>query len=188
MHDCPRCGQACCCSGDIDDAYVLTEAWAYLNCKCDCEDDFYNDDDPHEEEGTPVDEQILQQLQHALTLLERTQQQLTAIEARFGPLEDIAPRLAELERKLEQGEPETAYQAEAAKLLGKSPRTLNRWRTEIPLIKGVHWWGDQNGRPIYNLKLIRDGQRQGFGSLPHQRACEQWVKAQPSEQKRRRAG
>lgn len=36
---------------------------------------------------TPTDETILQQLQHALTLLEQTQQQLTAIEARFGALE-----------------------------------------------------------------------------------------------------
>lgn len=46
MHDCPRCGQACDCSGDIDDIYAMTSEWALLNCKCDCDDlwDEYEDD------------------------------------------------------------------------------------------------------------------------------------------------
>ena len=127
-------------------------------------------------EGSLVEttEQILNRV---ITLLEDTKQQLAAIETRFGSLE------AKLDGP---AEPETAYQKEAAKLLGCSPRTLNRWRNEIPLQKGIHWWLDKGTRrPIYNLHLIRDGQRQGFDSLPHRRACEQWLKQQPSNQKRR---
>lgn len=50
MHDCPRCGQACTCSGDIDDTYVLTEAWVFMNCKCECEDEDFDLDDGLNEE------------------------------------------------------------------------------------------------------------------------------------------
>lgn len=32
MHECPRCGQGCNCSGDIDDSYVMTTDWVYANC------------------------------------------------------------------------------------------------------------------------------------------------------------
>jgi hypothetical protein len=59
MHDCPRCGQACTCSGDIDDTYVLTKAWVLMNCRCDCEDidvdiDVGLDNDWVREEDYPV--------------------------------------------------------------------------------------------------------------------------------------
>ena len=33
MHSCPECGQACYCAGDLDDAQVVTERWAFLNCR-----------------------------------------------------------------------------------------------------------------------------------------------------------
>jgi hypothetical protein len=115
-------------------------------------------------------------LHQAIALLEATMQRLAEIEARFGSLE----------AKLAPTEPETAYQVEAAKLLGCSDRTLNRWRNDIPLVAGIHWWMDgHSSRPIYNLRLIRDGQRQGFDSPAHRRACEQWLKQQPSNLKKR---
>ncbi len=34
MHDCPDCGQACYCHGDIDDCVVETEAYSALHCTC----------------------------------------------------------------------------------------------------------------------------------------------------------
>ena len=37
MHNCPRCYQACYCSGDIDDIPVMKESWVARNCKCNCE-------------------------------------------------------------------------------------------------------------------------------------------------------
>ena len=49
MHDCPNCGQACYCSGDIDDCAVYLEP--FYGCQCDCEgfdddeDYFDNDED-----------------------------------------------------------------------------------------------------------------------------------------------
>jgi hypothetical protein len=45
MHDCPRCGQPCTCSGDIDDTYVLKESWVLLHCQCECED--FDEDEEH---------------------------------------------------------------------------------------------------------------------------------------------
>jgi hypothetical protein len=118
-------------------------------------------------------------LHRALELLQATQERLDEIEARFG----------KLEAKLDPAEPETAYQVEAAKFLKRSPRTLQRWRESGHLQQGLHWWLDStSGAPIYNLRLIRDGQRQGFDSPAHQRACQHWLKEQPSNQKSRRVG
>lgn len=45
MHNCPRCGQECDCSGDIDDIHVMTEEWTFMNCTC---DDFNRDRDDWE--------------------------------------------------------------------------------------------------------------------------------------------
>lgn len=47
MHECPRCGQACYCHGDIDDIVVETEEYSSENCTCECEDMF---DDDHDDE------------------------------------------------------------------------------------------------------------------------------------------
>ena len=43
MHECPRCGQACYCSGDIDDCPVYTEEWVAENCNCSCEQEGEDD-------------------------------------------------------------------------------------------------------------------------------------------------
>lgn len=46
MHNCPRCGQACYCHGDIDDCVVETEEYSYDHCTCPCsdDDDCFDDD------------------------------------------------------------------------------------------------------------------------------------------------
>ena len=113
-------------------------------------------------------------LQKAIVLLEATNQQLNEMKHRSDALEE----------KLNSQEPETAYQAEAARILGLNPRTLQRRHSQW--IEGVHWWRDaQSDRPIYNLELIRDGQRLGFDSPAHQRACKVWLQEQPSNRKRK---
>lgn len=38
MHTCPECGQACDCSGDIDDAEVMRDSWVYARCEHECEE------------------------------------------------------------------------------------------------------------------------------------------------------
>lgn len=49
MHDCPNCGSACYCSGDIDDSPAMTENWVYANCThCDGEDEFWDDFDEYQ--------------------------------------------------------------------------------------------------------------------------------------------
>lgn len=49
MHECPRCGQACDCSGDWDDCEVMSLSWVVANCQCDCDEmDDDEDDEPYE--------------------------------------------------------------------------------------------------------------------------------------------
>lgn len=43
MHECPECGQACHCNGDIDDAVVMSSEWIYWNCEC-CANEDLNDE------------------------------------------------------------------------------------------------------------------------------------------------
>lgn len=55
MHNCPRCGMECDCSGDWDDIHVMKESWVIKNCTCECEemnqdDDDYFDDDDYDDE------------------------------------------------------------------------------------------------------------------------------------------
>jgi hypothetical protein len=50
MHSCPHCGQACDCSGDIDDCEVMTEEWVFMNRTC-CDDEFAEDfSDPDDDD------------------------------------------------------------------------------------------------------------------------------------------
>lgn len=45
MHNCPVCGQACYCHGDIDDCQVETEEYSSEHCTCpDSPDCLANDD------------------------------------------------------------------------------------------------------------------------------------------------
>lgn len=45
MHECPECGQACYCNGDIDDCSVMSSGWVYQNCECCDDEDEYEDDE-----------------------------------------------------------------------------------------------------------------------------------------------
>ncbi|NER80396.1 MAG: hypothetical protein F6K42_12625 [Leptolyngbya sp. SIO1D8] len=112
-----------------------------------------------------------------------------AVEVAIAPLlqhiETLGGKIAELEQKLGVGEstPEIVQQEEACKLLGISLRTLQRHRQHW--LEGVHWWREGiSDRPLYNLPLIRDGQRRGFDSVAHLNACEAWAKQQPSNKKK----
>lgn len=61
MHECPECGQACYCHGDIDDCVVETEAYSAAHCTCDHgdglylgdEDDGWDNDEADQIEGKP---------------------------------------------------------------------------------------------------------------------------------------
>ncbi|HEY9737516.1 MAG TPA: hypothetical protein V6D06_14580 [Trichocoleus sp.] len=130
-------------------------------------------------------------LEQLTALLENVVTKLGQYQANYDALmaahQETLDRIAELERKLVPADPETAYQPEAIKLLHTSNRTLSRRRKDGELIEGVHWWRERGrGRPIYNIRLIRDGLRKGFDSPEHTRACEMWLKAQPSEQRKLR--
>lgn len=64
MHDCRRCGRECCCSGDIDDCHVMSDAWVWAHCVC-CDEcmeadeeefDILADDDSECEENYDYDD------------------------------------------------------------------------------------------------------------------------------------
>ena len=113
-----------------------------------------------------------------------------AVELAIAPLcrriEALTQKVSELEQKLEgESQPDIVGQQRACELLDCSDRTLQRWRSDW--MEGVHWWkAAGSDRPLYNLPLIRDGQRQGFDSPAHLMECRQWAKAQ--SQQRRKAG
>ncbi|NEQ29825.1 MAG: hypothetical protein F6K04_02290 [Leptolyngbya sp. SIO4C5] len=118
---------------------------------------------------------LLKRLEQTIVLLQENQRQLDSLNQRFSALE----------AKIEPPQAETVYQQEAARQLQRSNRTLQRWRETGRLTQGIHWWPENgSGSPIYNLLLIRDGLRQGFTSPAHLRACQQWLKQQPSNRKR----
>lgn len=100
-----------------------------------------------------------------------------AIEPLIDRIEDLTQQVEGLQAKLAPTTPPIVGQKEAAKQLGLSLRTLQRRQDQW--IEGIHWWRDsQSKRPLYNLPLIRDGQRQGFQSKGHLMACQQWSKEQ----------
>lgn len=111
-------------------------------------------------------------LLRAIALLEETNQRLNGIEQRLDQIEaDIEP------------EPEITDQQTASRLLGLSDRTLQRRRQHW--VEGIHWWKEAGSdRPLYNIPLIRDGQRQGFNSPAHLNECKRWAKAQSNQQRR----
>ena len=104
----------------------------------------------------------------------------------LAEIRHLASRIDDLEALLIEQQadaPEDSSQQDAARLLGKSPRTLQRWRADF--IQGVHWWLSGHS-PRYNVRLIKHGDRHGFNSPAHLKACRDW-QAQQTQQHRRRA-
>ena len=103
----------------------------------------------------------------------------TAVEPLMERIEALTLQVEALQTNISPKTPAIAGQKEAAEYLGISPRTLQRRQEHW--IEGIHWWRDsQSRRPIYNLTLIRDGQRQGFNSKEHLMSCKQWLNEQKS--------
>ena len=50
MHECPECGQACYCHGDIDDCTVETEEYSSMMCECPYSPDGCGGDDNYEDD------------------------------------------------------------------------------------------------------------------------------------------
>ena len=103
----------------------------------------------------------------------------TAVEPLMERIEALTLQVEALQANISPKTPAVAGQKEAAEYLGISPRTLQRRQEDW--IEGIHWWRDsQSKRPIYNLTLIRDGQRQGFNSKDHLMSCKRWLNEQKS--------
>lgn len=98
-------------------------------------------------------------------------------------LRQLTRVLERIEQKLDTALPETGSKADAARILGINPRTLERRLDE--LIEGVHYWREGD-RPIFDLELIRDWQRNRDNPTAHQRAIEVRRQQLLSQQKRKR--
>jgi hypothetical protein len=66
---------------------------------------------------------------------------------------------------------ETGSKDEAAKLLGISPKTLERRIKNGDLIENCHWWLEGK-RLVFDMELLRDYQRNKTNPIAHQRAIE----------------
>lgn len=107
-----------------------------------------------------------------------------AVEQAIAPLlrriDSLTEQVDALDQRLTEeasSQPDIVGQKQACDLLGCSDRTLQRRRQGW--VEGVHWWKESGSdRPLYNLPLIRDGQRQGFSSAAHTLNCQRWVKKQ----------
>jgi hypothetical protein len=101
-------------------------------------------------------------------------------------LERLASVLERIEEKLDaQATPETGSKQEAARVLGISPRTLERRIDDQELQPNVHYW-HEGGKIVFDLPLLRDWQRNRHNPIAHQRAIEVRRQQLPSAKKKRR--
>ncbi|MEL6229580.1 MAG: helix-turn-helix domain-containing protein [Cyanobacteria bacterium J06627_3] len=78
--------------------------------------------------------------------------------------------------------PESGDINQAAKILGVSPRTVERYRDEW--IQDIHYTR-QGSRITYNLALLRDWKSNKENPTAHERAIKVWQRSLLSNQKRR---
>ena len=113
-------------------------------------------------------------LQHAITLLERAESLLEELNTKLDRLE--TPKIL----------PEWVDKHDAAKLVCKHWKTLDRWRGEASstLIEGVHWQHD-GGEVVYHAELLQDWYRNRGNPVAHQRTIDHFLATLPSNQSKR---
>ncbi|MEM9152634.1 MAG: hypothetical protein AAGB19_19550 [Cyanobacteria bacterium P01_F01_bin.3] len=97
-------------------------------------------------------------------------------------LQRLADAQERIAQALEGQTPETGDKEAAAALLNVSTKTVER-RQHEDWIEGVHY-SYQKGRPLYNLRMIRDWRDNRSNPVAHQRAIREYRRALPSGQKR----
>ena len=114
-------------------------------------------------------------LQQAIALLQRTETLLDELHARLDRWE--TPGVV----------PEWVDKHDAAKIVCKHWKTLDRWRVapDSTLIAGVHWQHD-GGEIVYHAALLQDWYRHRSHPATHQRTIERFLARQPSQQPKRR--
>lgn len=116
--------------------------------------------------------------------------EVQALERLNSLLSQIAGNLTELSRRMDLIEGKLANHpidtAEACQLLGVTRTTLQKFRESW--IAGVHYFpqGEQR-RVLYNRELLIDWQQNRLNATAHQAAVEQWLRKQPSNQRKRKS-
>ena len=105
-------------------------------------------------------------LQQAIALLQRTETLLEEVNAKVAQLE--TPTII----------PEWIDKHDAAKIVCKHWKTLDRWRVAegSSLIEGIHWQHD-GGEIVYHAELLKDWYRNRSNPVAHYRANTAWSEA-----------
>ncbi len=114
-------------------------------------------------------------LQQAIALLQRTESLLDELNAKLDRLQ--SPSVT----------PEWVDKHDAAKIVCKHWKTLDRWRVSpnSTLIDGIHWQHD-GGEVVYHAELLKDWYRHRGDPVAHQRAIDGFLANLPGNQPKRR--
>ena len=114
-------------------------------------------------------------LQQAISILQRTETLLDELNVRLDRLE--SPSVA----------PEWVDKHDAAKIVCKHWKTLDRWRIgpNSTLLDGVHWQHD-GGEVVYHGELLKDWYRHRSDPAAHRKAIERFMSGRPCHQPRKR--
>jgi hypothetical protein len=113
-------------------------------------------------------------LQQAIALLQRAELLLEELNAKLDCLESF------------QVLPEWVDKHDAAKIVCKHWKTLDRWRVDpnSTLLEGLHWQHD-GGEVVYHAELLKDWYRHRGNPSAHQRTIDSFIASLPSNQPRR---
>ncbi len=114
-------------------------------------------------------------LEQAISLLQKTESLLDELNAKLDRL-DATPVT-----------PEWVDKHDAAKIVCKHWKTLDRWRVAAgsTLIDGVHWQHD-GGEVVYHAELLKDWYRHRHDPAAHRRMIEQFTASLPCNQPKKR--
>jgi hypothetical protein len=114
-------------------------------------------------------------LQQAIAIMQRTESLLDALNHKLDRLEP--PTVT----------PEWIDKHDAAKLVCKHWKTLDRWRVgpDSTLLDGIHWQHD-SGEVVYHADLLKDWYRHRGDPIAHQRTIAHFLATLPSNQAKKR--
>jgi hypothetical protein len=115
-------------------------------------------------------------LKQAIALLQRTETLLDEVNAKLDHL--VAPSVT----------PEWVDKHDAAKIVCKHWKTLDRWRSaqDSTLIEGLHWQHD-GGEIVYHAELLKDWYRHRGDPETHLKTIANFTAKLPSNQPKKRA-
>jgi hypothetical protein len=116
-------------------------------------------------------------LQQAIALLQRAEALLDEMNEKISQLD--SPTIV----------PEWIDKHDAAKIVCKHWKTLDRWRVteDSSLIEGIHWQHD-GGEIVYHAELLQDWYRNRSNPVAHYLTIQEFTRKNQSKKRGRKAG